>query len=182
MSISLITPPKRGKKIRVAVTVDLISPFPAYSFPLVWDWMSRFRRSVADDFGPETLEDFVALRLAMREQNLEITWGVRANGELGGIITFQRINPVTGYAHALFKKVFWGQHITIPALKQAANIIFGMGYHKIAMTPFADNMAIRHLLKTLGAHEEGILKAQSVRGGQPVSIVHYGLFPEDIER
>ena len=38
--------------------VRVESPFPAHAVPRIWTWIERFRNRVADDFAPQTLEEF----------------------------------------------------------------------------------------------------------------------------
>src|SRR5947209_6545796 len=94
--------------------VTLESPFPAYAWPQVWRWMESFRARVVDDFGPQTLDEFVQMQEA-REQAGALTWGVYRDGELGGAITYEG-NTYSGTIHCLYKKQFWGAGTTDASL------------------------------------------------------------------
>lgn len=158
------------------VDIELISPFPAYAWPRVWDWMAKFRHRTMDDSGPTTLEEFMQQR--QDRDQIEMSWGVSRDGELGGVVTFLPASEIVGYAHTVFRPDFWGHHITIPALRQVADQIFEAGYSKIAMTPFADNFAIGAVLKKLGAVREGVLKRHTMRNGELVDMALWALFKE----
>jgi len=156
-----------------------IGPFPLSAAPRVWLWMNDFRWRVADDFGPQTLEEFV--EQCMLRSRTEQQWAVYRDGEICGFITFEPVNPVSGQAHCLFRKDFWGRGTTETALRMVAREIFSGGVKKISMTIFSDNKAIKALLLKLGARQEGLLRQQTVRGGKPVDMVVLGLLAEEFE-
>lgn len=160
-------------------TIELVSPFPEERWPQVWSWLERFRGSVLDDFGPQTMDEFVEQRLT--HEGPEYTWGVIQHGELGGIVTFSPANPIMGFAHTVFKKELWGQRTTLPALRMIAQEIFDLGFLKIVMNPFENNHAILALLKALGAKQEGVFKAHTLKNGVPINVCQYRLMREDLE-
>lgn len=139
--------------------------------------MQEFRHRVADDFAPQTLGEFVAAWGQRKQQ----TWGVDRDGELGGLVTFEAWNPVSGTIHAMFKRSFWGQGIARDAISQVLAGIFERGYQKIVGLPYNDNDAILSLLKGIGFKREGVLRGQTKRDGVLVDLAVIGLTKEGFE-
>lgn len=139
--------------------------------------MEPFRHQVNDDFSPKTLDEFVEFSLGVSAHWR--TWGVYRGDELGGLIAVEPLSPVVVAAHLTFKKSFWGSKTTIEATRQALDIGFKDGpIRKVCGMVFADNNAVRGMYKRLGFREEGILKSQTVRDGQPIDVVVCGMTKE----
>jgi RimJ/RimL family protein N-acetyltransferase len=153
--------------------ISVVKPFPPNAVPRIWRWMSDVPCRVCDDFAPCTLEEF----LAQWEQRRGVdTWGVLRNGELGGYVSFEKLTPVVGTVHVLFKRSFWGRGTTIPALELVyAQAFEQSGVSKILSLVFRDNHAIRALARHVGAREEGIFRNHTMRNGKPVDMVAIGL-------
>lgn len=162
------------------MAIEIVSPFPEHSWPRVWSWIQPFRDRVLDDFSPQTIEDFVAARLSAPET--EQTWGVLRDGELGGMVTFQRLSPVLGTCHCVFKKDLWGHSTTVPALRQIAEEVFSTGVNKLTLPLMRGNRAMAAILSMLGGYQEGILKQQTQQHGKPADMVLYALTREGFER
>lgn len=154
--------------------VTISSPFPVAEVPRIFSWMAPFMARVSDDYSPKTMDAFV--EWFMGQSAVMKTWGVYRDGELGGVISFQQISPVVGTAHATFKKTFWGQATSVPALQLASAEMF-QTCQKVALPVFGNNKSMLGLLAKLGAKKEGILKAHTVRDGKPLDIVMLALFP-----
>lgn len=161
------------------MNAQLVSPFPVYELPRVWLWVQQFRSRVADDFSPKTLDEFVEVEMARMTR--QMTWGVYRGGELGGLIAFEPSSPVAGTSHVTFRRSFWGHKTSVPAMREAHREIFGAGYRKIVSFVFADNDAIRSLAKAAGLKVEGVLRNQTLRNGEPVDMVAFGLTREEFE-
>lgn len=159
--------------------VETVSPFPAHATPRAWDWMQAFMARVADDYGPKTKDEFVDQFLS-REGVL--SWGVRRDGELGGLVTFQPVSPVTGVMHLIFKKEFWGRATTDASMRLICGDIFGRGFNKITSFVFSDNNAIIAMAQRFGGKREGLLRQQTMRGGKPADMVAIGVLREDFEQ
>lgn len=159
--------------------IEVVSPFPLESLPRVWMWIESFRSRVADDYGPQTLDAFV--KQSIESVDSMTTWAVYRDGELGGMVSFQKWSPVLGTCHCLFKREMWGRKTTQPALEQIAREIFATGIGKISMCVFADNKAILSLLKSLGAVNEGHYRQHTMRGGKLVDMTAIALFREGFE-
>lgn len=141
--------------------------------------MQEFRDRVLDDFGPQTLDEFVA---QFRErQKRERTWAVYRGGELGGFISYEPWSPICGTSHCLFSKRFWGHETTVPALRAVYREIFAGDTRKVLSFVFSDNGQIVHLARTIGAVKEGVLRQQTQRRGQLVDMVALGLLKADFE-
>lgn len=161
------------------MTITVESPFPLHSLPRVWGWIQSFRNRVADDFGPQTLEAFVEKGIADAERVR--TWAVYRDGELGGMVTFEKWTEILGTCHCLFKREMWGRKTTLPALEQILKEIFAEGILKISLCVFADNKAIIALVKDLGGVTEGHYRNHTRRNGELVDMVAIALFQEGFE-
>jgi RimJ/RimL family protein N-acetyltransferase len=159
--------------------IEVVSPFPLQSLPRVWRWIQSFRDRVSDDYSPQTLDAFVEKALA--DAGRLQTWAVYRDGELGGMVSFERWTDVLGTCHCLFKREMWGRKTTLPALQQIAGEIFAGGTTKIAMCVFSDNRAIKALIKDLGGVTEGQYRKHTMRGGQLVDMTALALFKEGFE-
>lgn len=157
------------------VTVE--SPFPQHARPRVWTWIGDSRRFVADDFAPATLDDFIEF-WERREHAGEQNWAVYRDGELGGLITSARFNPVLADFHALFKKSFWGHGLGVEAFRLVLSEIFGAGVQKVSSACFSDNHAVLGLVAKVGFDREGLLKRNTMRDGKLVDQVMVGLTKE----
>jgi RimJ/RimL family protein N-acetyltransferase len=154
----------------------IISPFPEKRWPRVWVWVEEFRLRVMDDFAPQTLEEFVAQRLASHEA----TYGVERAGELGGLIVVQPVTPHLASAHCLFKKTFWGHETTLMALRQVfAEWFEHTPTQKISSIAFADNHQILAMVRKLGGNKEGHLYKHTLRDGKPTDQMVLGIHKND---
>jgi len=159
------------------ITVE--TPFPEYAVPRVWTWIQEFRWRVSDDYGPKSLQEFME-SWRMRAP-AEHRWAVYRDGDLGGVVTCQQVSPVLTMSHCLFKKSFWGQATTIPALSQVFTQIFSAGIERIEAIVFRDNSEIIGLTRKLGFRTEGMLRARTRRNDKLVDMVMIGLLKEDFE-
>jgi len=156
--------------------ITAVRPFPPSAWPRVWEWMQAFKGRVLDDFAPADLDAFVALQL--RAAAHETTWGIAADGDLCGVVSATLINGRVAVVHVVFKKAFWGRHVTLPALAAIADQLFTAGVAKIQATLFADNHGMRALLLDSGAVKEGTLRGHTLRGGEPADIDLFAIFKE----
>lgn len=164
------------------MNVSIQSPFPDYAVPRLWAWAQEFRKAVADDFGPQTLAQF--MEEWARRSVTGKTWAVERDGEIGGVIVFEPLTPAVGTIHVMFAKRFWGSDTTIAAIRAALVEIFAGGWHKVSVCVFAHNSQVLKLAKELGARREGTLREHTVQDGKPVDMVMLGLLktefkPED---
>lgn len=146
------------------------------SVPRIWKWVEQSRRSIADDFAPKTLDEFVDL-WEMREQNGQRSWAVYRDGELAGVISSNQISPVVADFHVIFGREFWGSANTLPAAREVLAIIFEK-YSKVTSLVFADNHAILGNLYKLHGLKEGVLKEQTLRDGKPIDMVLVAIHKE----
>lgn len=160
--------------------VRVSEPFPTFHLPRVWVWTQEFRSRVADDFGPKTLEEFMALQQARAAAGAR-SWGVYRDSELGGIVTFEAQSPVCGAAHCIFKKSFWGHETTVEAMRQVFDEVFAAGTRKILSLAFADNVQLLYAVRLLGFEKEGVLRKQTRRGGALVDMMALGCTHEDFQ-
>lgn len=160
--------------------IAVTSPFPFEALPRIWSWIAGFREKISDDFSPQSLEDFVSAMAAKWDR--QKSWAVSADGELGGLITFERLTPWLGTAHLILKPDFQGRGIAVKACRLAVAEMFAEGIGKLAFYPLAGNLAIGSLLIHLGSTREGKLIGHTLSGGKPADMWVYGLSKENFER
>jgi RimJ/RimL family protein N-acetyltransferase len=136
--------------------------------------MESFREKVSDDFSPQNQADF--MRAMAHKWDSIRTWAVYGDGELGGLITFEKLTPWVGTAHFLLKHEFHRKGIAVKAARQAAAEIFEReDVGKLVFYPLAGNLAIGSLLCNIGARREGTLAGHTLCGGKPTAMWVYGL-------
>jgi len=162
------------------LAVSVSEPFPLFHLPRVWVWTQEFRSRVADDFGPQSLEEFMRLQEARAAMGLR-SWGVYRQNELGGIVTFEASSPICGAAHCIFKKSFWGHDTTVEAMRLVFDEVFGGGIEKILSLAFADNVQLLYAVRLLGFQKEGVLRKQTQRGGELVDMMALGCTRDDFQ-
>lgn len=165
--------------------VSIKSPFPPDQVPRIWMWMQPFKRSVMDDYAPQTMEEFVR-DWAERERNGQRSWVVNRDGEKGGVIFAGPVQPGVWDIHSLFKKDFWGRDTTLRATEMACQELFDMGARKLMCTMFSSNKAIIALAKLLGGVTEGRLYSHTLVEGKPVDIeivaIHKARFMDGVHK
>lgn len=160
--------------------VTVSEPFPEYAWPEVWGWMKDFRNRIMDDFGPQTLDEFVTWALRMSERSR--TWGVWRDGELGGLITVRQAMPALGEIHVIFRRSFWGRDTTAVSLRLVLGAVFTSNTIKVASVVFQDNHAARALARRAGFCEEGLFIGHTLRDGKPVNMVPLGITKEGFNK
>lgn len=112
----------------------------------------------------------------------ERTWAVRKDGQLAGIIGYLPITDRLGTFHGIcFARSAWGRETTMTAVCSVIAQLFKEGVKKICASYFADNEKIRRFLSDLGAEDEGLLHAHTMRDGIPISMRVVAIFPEVFE-
>lgn len=159
--------------------VSVRSPFPFEALPRVWTWIQRFRHRVADDFSPHTLDDFVDLQASKWEQ--QRSWAIYGDGELGGLITFERLNGHAGTAHLLLKPDFQGRGLAMPALRLAFAEMYALGVERLMFYVLQGNWAVGSLIVNLGGRREGCLRSHTLQKGKPIDVWIYGLMKAEFE-
>ena len=162
------------------MNIRVESPFPFEALPRVYRWYQTFREKIADDFAPKTLDEFIQSQLMKWDQ--QQSWAIYGDGELGGLITFERINPWLGTATILLKPDFHGRGIAVKAATVAIGEMFQQpGIGKVDFFLLAGNKAIGSLLITIGAKREGTLESHTLREGKPADLWVYGLTKQHFE-
>jgi RimJ/RimL family protein N-acetyltransferase len=159
--------------------VRVSEPFPDHALPRVWHWIQSFRWRVADDFSPQTLEEFM-LHWSAHERRR--SWAVYRDNEIGGLVTVDPMSQMVSIANCTFKRSFWSQaDVTLPALQQVYSEVFGStpDVHKILQWAFADNAQLLGLMRKLGAEKEATLRQQTRRRGELVDMIAIGLLREE---
>ena len=136
--------------------VDLISPVPDAWGPRMWAWLREDPEANFDDFGPQTLAEFMAERAALRGQ--ERLWGVMCDGEPCGYIQFLPITSMLGTMHLCFARAVHGRGIATDALRRIREELVADGIEKLLITFFADNLRVEQFCRGFGAVDEGLFR------------------------
>ena len=156
----------------------IMSPFPLYAVPRIYLWMRQNWDKVADDSTPADVNAFVEDWLR-RERGGQKSWAVLKDGELGGVITSERISDIVADLHCTFRREFWGRGNTVPALALACAEIFGSAVEKITSLVYPDNRAMIGMAIANGAIKEGHLHRQVRKNGELVDLLLLGLTKEN---
>ena len=155
-----------------------LSAFDDGDWPLVWTWTQDYWDLIADDYAPKDQHEFVEFQRQRQTVNI----AVLRDGVLGGVIIIEPVSETVCHGHCLFKKPeFWGHETTLPAIEEAAHVAFdSLGFGKIAMFVFEDNVLMRSLLARLNVTQEGLLRSQTTRNGEPINIAVYGWLASEL--
>jgi RimJ/RimL family protein N-acetyltransferase len=155
-----------------AAQVDIVlKPWDPQDWPIAFLWLEQAWHFVADDFAPKDLDSFVYVKQAQEALNV----GVHINGTLGGLLIYVPMSPIVCAGHCVFRRSFWGRHITVPALEAGMQFAWRLGYRKIEASCFEDNRAMIALLDRAGAIYEGKLINHTLRNGKPINMLQYAL-------
>lgn len=143
-----------------------------------------FKTTSFDDTSPTTEEEFIGYMKDVLKTNL--TYGViDKNGELNfkheapiiGYIGFAPQPPATLYAHIASNRRAWGKGLTDEAAKLAMSDVWESipSLLRISATILAKNRAARSFTERVGLYKDGYFKDSVYVGGEPASIVHYGI-------
>lgn len=142
-------------------------------WPICWSWLNRYYWKVADDYAPKTLQEFVDASISRGSRN----FGVYRNGELGGLIMFDRLSPYLCECHVYFKRSFWGWATTVPALQLARRwATTEGGYSKCTSPIFESNQLMVKLAERLGFIQEAFFRAHTTQRGKPVNVLYFSYF------
>ncbi len=182
-SIAPITKRRRERPVLIG-KVKLVAPYPSEAYFRLYTWSKDVWSRISDDVTPTDPAEYVAWQEAVDRAENVLTWGVMRGPELGGFIRFilDPAHPWMGEGHSLFKRDFWGRETTVPALVGVCRELFNdRGIKKLNMTTFPSNHAMKGLLKSIGARQEGEIRRVYQQGGKLVSAVIHGLIPEEME-
>lgn len=156
----------------VAPVITLTAPMPKEWWPLVWDWMHQYPDMNFDDECMTTLDEFIAARPVG-----EMTCGVSLDGRPVGFLSYCPITRRLGSTRGIcFDQSVHGHGVAYTAIRQAFDFIFAQGVEKIQAICFADNYPMIRLMLRLGGVQEGLLRKQFMRNGQPIDVVLMAFF------
>jgi RimJ/RimL family protein N-acetyltransferase len=156
------------------MTIEVSSPFPFAALPRVWHWIAPFREKVADDFSPQDLESFLGRMKAQWDR--QKTWAVSADGELGGLVIFERLSKWLGTADVVMKPDFQGRGLAAKACRIAvAGMFEEPGLGKLEFRVLCGNLALGSLICNIGGKREGTLVGHTLSAGKPKDVWLYGL-------
>lgn len=158
--------------------ITVTEPFPAFLWPVVWDWLQRARSFACDDFSPKDAEEFVEYsdRL-MRSGRI---MAVRAAGDICGAVSFELTSPAMAIMHVLFSPRFRGRKKTLQAGRMACDLLFRTSTTQkvLGLVPENNRLAIT-LAVAAGGTIEGVLRSHTTRWGAPVNAVAVGITKEE---
>lgn len=155
--------------------IDLTSPAPPAWMPLLWGWIQECPDANLDDYGPKSLEAFC--QEMQRRAAIERTWAVSLYDRPAGVIAYLPCREYVGMFHGIcFAQNVCGTGLAHEAVERVLAQLWREGVEKVSAAFFADNERVFRFLVKLGAEYEGVLKAQTRRGGQPVDTVLMALF------
>jgi RimJ/RimL family protein N-acetyltransferase len=158
--------------------LDFISPFPKESLPLAWEWLQESPERNFDDYGPRTFAEFEK-EMARRLERGERTWGAEQDGRMVGIIGYAPITSRWGCFHGIcFAKAVCGTAVTRIAVGRVLRELFDSGVQKVSASYFADNLRVARFLSDLGAVDEGYLRKQTLRDGEPLDMRLVAIFKD----
>lgn len=158
------------------MTVDLVVPDASW-WPLMWSWVQEAPAMNLDDHGPTTEAAFAA----DMEQRLtsEWLWGVTMDGERVGAIGVAPITGRTAMFHGiLFAAAVHGVGVSQRAVRDVLAWLWARGMDKVSAAYFSDNGRVGAFLSRLGAVPEGVMRRQTVRGGQALDLTLVAFFRE----
>lgn len=129
-------------------------------------------RQLRDRFPhPYTRKDAQAFLKFARAAERPTNFAIEVDGEAVGGVGFvpgddvERFSAEIGY---WLGETYWGRGITTEALTLVTEYAFrSMNLLRIFALPFADNIGSARVLEKAGYEKEGILRASSVKYGQP---------------
>lgn len=148
-----------------------LQPWQDSDWSAVWRWCQRFWWQIADDFTPRDEAGFVAMQIARQAVNL----GVWRDGQLGGLLTWERLNPIVCQAHCVFSREFWGRETTLPAIEAGLTTLWMSGYTKMIAPVYRSNRRMQVLLEQLNARCEAVLINHTRQQGKPTTVLLYGI-------
>ncbi len=151
-----------------------LAPWLDEDWPVCWLWLEQSWHFIADDFAPKDLDSFVEIKRRQGALNV----GVRINGTLGGMLIYVPQTPIVCAGHCVFRRTFWGRHITVPALEMGKKFAWKLGYRKVSASCFEDNRAMVALLERVGGIYEGRSINQTLRNGEPINMINYALLAD----
>ncbi len=158
--------------------IELLAPFPDDGWVDLWAWMEEFPEMNWDDYAPRDCASFVA-EMRRRVASGERIWGVIAGGDLCGAIGYAPVTPRMGWFHGVcFARRAHGRGIAREAVGRVIEELRCEGVEKINAAFFDDNVRVHHLFRTLGATDEGLFRAQTLRAGAPVDMKVVGFLHE----
>ena len=132
--------------------------------------MKQFPEANSDDYGPKDLEGFKAL-ITKRLSHGVVYLGVRDQQDLIGVIGLVKINKhVWETCGVIFDKAVHGTGKAQQGFSLVLDLLRKAKAAKLSAKFFVDNSNIRKFLTEFGFVDEGVLRKQTLRGGQPVDV------------
>lgn len=155
--------------METAVDVQVIEPMPRDWGPRLWDWLHEVPDANLDDYSPKTWDEF-RYQLCSRFED-ERFFGVLSEGKPVGVIAYRPLSPRLGVFHGIcLTRHATGKGIGTLAVRTVLQTLYREGVEKVCAYFFADNVPVRRMFDKLGAVEEGLQMAQTVRHGLTVDL------------
>lgn len=169
--------------------VDLIEPFPPQEIHRIWGWIHCYKTINLLDGGPTTAEEFNTYMANTLSQVR--SWGVidknnklnvKHEAPLIGAIMFEPSNEWGGYFHVASTRKAWGSRMIDQGGEAVIQYLFETCPELLRVGAYIleHNAPARGLAKRLGFRVEGYVRDLVMQGGEPKSMVLYGLTRRDL--
>jgi RimJ/RimL family protein N-acetyltransferase len=143
----------------------------------MWAWMQEAPMMNLDDYGPQNASAF-GLEMDNRVRH-EWVWGVTMDGQPVGAIGVAPGTSRTAMFHGIvFTAAVHGLGVAQKAVRDVLAWLWANGIEKVSAAYFADNLRVGAFLWRLGAVQEGLLRRQTVRGGEAIDMALVAFFRE----
>ena len=152
------------------MAVHLSATFTDRELEAVWGWMQQFPESNSDDYGPKDFEGFKDM-IAKRLLHGVVYLGVWDRSTFIGMVGLMKINKlVWETCGVIFDKAVHGTGKAQEGFGLVLQVLRKAKAAKLSAKFFADNSNIRKFLTGFGFVDEGVLRKQTLRGGQPIDV------------
>lgn len=157
-------------------------PLAGDDLPRLWEILREFPRENFDDSGPTSIEEFEESMVDRVQHELLIAFDVA--GELVGATAVEPVSYRNGMLRGVmlrgvcFARAVHSTGVPLQAMRGAIAKLYEDGIEKISARMFADNLRAWRFFQKLGAVEEGLQRAETVRAGELVDVRLIALFRE----
>lgn len=147
--------------------VSIVAPFPALEVFDLFCWQQAARDAICDDSVPSTSPEWMEDHERAMLGNVQ-TLGIQKDEMTGGYFEAHRFPAydnfndtefmVTARCRAIFKRDFFGWHVSRPAINLCLQALFADGIETAFFPIFAHNAQFKNLLYACGCQEIGLIE------------------------
>lgn len=156
--------------------MNIVAPFPIEALPLMWKWLTEFRKEMVDDFSPQTYDELVEKCRADSEKGAK-SYAIIHEGQIVGCVWGEPVGNDVFSAHLVFERDGLNPQEKLGATQAAVKQFFSEGARKLRWMTLSDNRAYRLFLRRLGAQYEGELKLETKQNGEMKDLMLFASFP-----